>query len=127
MSIHSTDWRLDNAVIGSPILVRRASYEVPTIKTVAKVSSTRVTLDDGTVWSRLGNRVGHGNSYGSPSARLILNMETVKRDIEQEAAQRKLDHSRTNLRRRVNAEARQLDQLNIDAIIVILDLAKAPP
>lgn len=121
----ATDWGLQNAEVGSPVRVCEGAWEAPAIRLVTKATKTRVTLSDGSEWTRRGFRWGSSGSRRRRSADLILHLPTVENEIADILATRSLDATRRKLAKRCGREVHRLSAEECTAVTAILDAAKA--
>lgn len=125
MSGFST-WDFSTAVVGSDVVVSNGRYSPRSLRKVTKVNKTKVTLDDGSEWTKSGRRWGEGrDAWQRQHAWLILDFTAVSRDVAAERVRYKLEADRGALRERLWQEAKTLSAEHVAAINAILDDAKA--
>lgn len=120
-----TEYTLRSAVVGSHVLVQQGRNVVPTIHVVAKANKTRVELDDGSVWTRRGDRWGDASNYWSvTSARLIVDLAAVKCSVAAITAAAKLAKAQLNVADDLQTNMRLLTLEECAQIAVIMAGAK---
>lgn len=123
-----TCWHLDDAVVGSHVLVPGGRYGgVSKILCVTAANARKLTLSDGTEWTRRGRQWGTTTDrwMSSPHARLILDLAAVQADVAEERREADLAEARRQIGNRFDHQSRHLTLEEIAAVNAILDANKA--
>jgi hypothetical protein len=121
-----TAWGLRDAAVGSPVVVSVSG--VQSLQYVALIGKTKVSLQDGSTWTKSGRRWGSGSAHGCwgrrDSADLVIDLERVKENIHEARQERALESLRWRARKRFSDEVASLDGKALAAVIAVLDGAK---
>lgn len=120
-----TTWDFSTAVEGSDVVVSNGHYSPRSMHKVVKVNKTKVTLDNGSEWTKSGRKWGVGrDAWSRRQAWLVTDLTSVSRKVAAERARFQLAEDQSALCERLRREAKHLSASRVAAINAILDESK---
>lgn len=113
-------WDLREAKVGDLVWV--GGHRRIGLHAVTAANKTRVTLTDGTVWSRSGILFGHasGFSYGRPHASLVTNIPAARTRFAEIDAKQRLETRRENVANWIRLKCTTLTDAQLTAIEAVM-------